>query len=62
MASQRKKVVNTEHDTKHGKPVTKLVPTDSETDEIFNFLVDKGVIEDDVVSPALSSEEWGDLE
>lgn len=25
--------------TKHGKPVAKLVPTDKNSDDIFNFLV-----------------------
>jgi hypothetical protein len=29
--------------------------------ETFNFLVGKGAIAGDVVSPALSSAEWGDL-
>jgi prevent-host-death family protein len=47
--------------TKHGKPVAKLVPVNAEPDEIFNFLAGKGDIEGDVISPALSSEEWGDL-
>ena len=48
--------------TKHGKPVAKLVPVDSETDDIYNFLAGKGKIVGDVVAPALSPEEWGDLE
>ncbi|MGD0842570.1 MAG: type II toxin-antitoxin system Phd/YefM family antitoxin [Candidatus Acidiferrales bacterium] len=48
--------------TKHGKPVAKLVPVDSETDDIYNFLAGKGKIIGDVVAPALSPEEWGDLE
>ena len=47
--------------TKHGKPVVKLVPVPKDTDEIFNFLADKGAIVGDVVSPALSPEEWGGL-
>lgn len=47
--------------TKHGKPVAKLVPVSAETDEIYNFLAGKGAIAGDVVSPALSSEEWGEL-
>lgn len=47
--------------TKHGKPVAKLVPVNTETDEIFNFLAGKGAIKGDVVSPALSSGEWGEL-
>jgi prevent-host-death family protein len=48
--------------TKHGKPVAKLVPIQSETDEIFSFLVGKGTITGDVVSPAASPEEWGELQ
>jgi prevent-host-death family protein len=47
--------------TKHGKPVAKLVPVNTETDEIYNFLAGKGAIAGDVVSPALSPEEWGEL-
>lgn len=48
--------------TKHGKPVAKLVPVDSSTDEIYGFLAGKGSVVGDVVSPALSAEEWGKLE
>jgi prevent-host-death family protein len=48
--------------TKHGKPVVKLVPADQDTDDIYNFLAGKGTITGDVVSPAISAEEWGDLE
>ena len=29
--------------TKHGKPVAKLVPINTEKDEIYNFLAGKGV-------------------
>ena len=47
--------------TKHGKPVAMLVPVITETDEIFNFLAGKGTVTGDVVSPAISPEEWGDL-
>jgi prevent-host-death family protein len=47
--------------TKHGKPVAKLVPVNTDTDEIYNFLAGKGAIVGDVVSPALSPEEWGEL-
>jgi len=48
--------------TKHGKPVAKLVPIEKETDDIFNFLAGKGAITGDVISPALSPEDWGELE
>jgi prevent-host-death family protein len=47
--------------TKHGKPVAKLVPINTETDEIYNFIKGKGAVTGDVVSPALSLEEWGKL-
>jgi prevent-host-death family protein len=47
--------------TKHGKPVAKLVPVIEEKDDIFGFLAGKARITGDVVSPALSLEEWGNL-
>lgn len=47
--------------TKHGKPVAKLVPVTKEKDDIFGFLKGKAKITGDVVSPALSLEEWGNL-
>jgi prevent-host-death family protein len=49
--------------TKRGKPVAKLVPIEKEKDDIFGFLKGKGKIEikGDIVAPAISPEEWGDL-
>jgi len=47
--------------TKHGKPVAKLVPVNTDTDEIYNFLGGKGGVAGDVVSPAFSPEDWGEL-
>jgi len=49
--------------TKRGKPVAKLVPVEKQTDDIFGFMKGKGKIEikGDIVSPAFSPEEWGDL-
>jgi prevent-host-death family protein len=47
--------------TKHGKPVAKLVPVTAEKDEIFGFFKGKIEINGDIVSPALSLDEWGDL-
>ncbi|HEV2387386.1 MAG TPA: type II toxin-antitoxin system Phd/YefM family antitoxin [Candidatus Acidoferrales bacterium] len=47
--------------TKHGKPVAKLVPVGAGKDEIYNFLAGKGVVAGDVVSAAISPEEWGEL-
>lgn len=48
--------------TKHGKPVAKLVPVSTDTDEIYDFLGGKGAVSGDVVSPVFSAEEWGELE
>ena len=47
--------------TKRGKPVAKLVPVEEQTDDLFGFLRGKVTIVGDVVSPALESEEWGNL-
>jgi len=47
--------------TKHGKPVAKLVPVTEEKDDIFGFFRGKIEITGDVVSPALSLDEWGEL-
>jgi prevent-host-death family protein len=47
--------------TKRGKPVAKLVPITTDKDDIYNFLAGKGVVTGDVISPALSPEDWGEL-
>jgi len=47
--------------TKRGQPVAKLVPVNSDTDEIFGFFRGRGSLTGDVVSPVLSSGEWGNL-
>jgi prevent-host-death family protein len=47
--------------TKRGKPVAKLVPVEQEKDDIFGFYKGKIIINGDIVSPAFSPEEWGDL-
>jgi antitoxin (DNA-binding transcriptional repressor) of toxin-antitoxin stability system len=47
--------------TKHGKPVAKLVPVDNDTDDIYGFLAGKGSIQGDIVSPAISPEDWGEI-
>jgi antitoxin (DNA-binding transcriptional repressor) of toxin-antitoxin stability system len=47
--------------TKHGKPVAKLVPVEAQGDDIFGFLCGKVAITGDVVAPALSRQEWGNL-
>jgi prevent-host-death family protein len=47
--------------TKRGKPVVKLVPADAEKDDFYGFLKGKVKIVGDVVSPAITPEEWGDM-
>ncbi len=47
--------------TKRGKPVAKLVPVEKEKDDIFGFYKGKIKINGNIVSPAFSPEEWGDL-
>lgn len=47
--------------TKRGKPVAKLVPISEKKDDIFGFFAGKGYVTGDVVSPALTLEEWGNL-
>jgi prevent-host-death family protein len=47
--------------TKHGHPVAKLVPFNTGVDEIFGFFSGRGTITGDVVSPALSLKDWGNL-
>ncbi len=47
--------------TKHGIPVAKLVPVNATEDEIFGFFRGRGSISGDVVSPALTRQEWGNL-
>ena len=39
----------------------RIASTEKPADEIFGFLAGKGKITGDVVSPALTPEEWGDL-
>ena len=47
--------------TKHGKPVAKLVPADKDSDDIFGFLSGKGKVVGDVIAPAISGADWGEL-
>ncbi len=49
--------------TKRGKPVAKLVPVARQKDDIFGFFQGKGKIEikGDIISPAFTPDEWGDL-
>jgi antitoxin (DNA-binding transcriptional repressor) of toxin-antitoxin stability system len=45
--------------TKHGKPVAKLIPSDQAAGDIYNFLAGKSAVTGDIVSPAISADEWG---
>lgn len=47
--------------TKYGRPVAMLVPVKTAVDDIFGFFSDRGRITGDVVAPAVSPNEWGDL-
>jgi prevent-host-death family protein len=47
--------------TKYGKPVAKLVPISTDADDIYDFLGGKGSVIGDVVSPAISPDDWGEL-
>ena len=47
--------------TKHGHPVAKLVPVNTDQDEIFGFFKGKGSIVGDVLAPALSKKESTNL-
>ena len=47
--------------TKHGKPVAKLMPLPTNTDEIFGVFSGKGSIVGDLLAPALLAVEWGNL-
>ncbi len=44
--------------TKHGKPVAKLVPVDSDNDDIFGFLAGTATITGDLIEPIVPLEEW----
>jgi len=46
--------------TKRGKPIAKLSPVEKEADDIFGFMIGKGSIVGDIVSP-LPPEDWGNL-
>ncbi|MBV9678060.1 MAG: type II toxin-antitoxin system Phd/YefM family antitoxin [Acidobacteriaceae bacterium] len=46
--------------TKHGKPVAKLVPIDSDIDDIFGFYAGKIRITGDIIEPTIPLEEWGE--
>jgi len=47
--------------SKRGKPVVTPVPADKVADEICGFLAGKGAVNGDVVSPAISRRDWGEL-
>jgi prevent-host-death family protein len=44
--------------TKRGKPVVKVVPVESEMDDIFGFMAEKGKIIGDIESPVVPLKDW----
>jgi prevent-host-death family protein len=44
--------------TKRGKPVVKVVPVESEKDDIFGFMIGKVEIVGDIESPVVPPEHW----
>jgi len=44
--------------TKRGKPVVKVVPVESEKDDIFGFMADKFDIVGDIESPVVPLKDW----
>ena len=44
--------------TKRGKPVVKVVPAESEKDDIFGFMAGKGTIIGDIESPVVPLKDW----
>jgi prevent-host-death family protein len=47
--------------TKHGKPVVKLVPAETNDDQIFGYMAGKAKIIGDLISPATPFEDWDTL-
>jgi prevent-host-death family protein len=47
--------------TKRGKEIARLVPLKAESDDFYDLFASKVTIVGDIVSPALSLEEWGNL-
>ena len=47
--------------TNRGQPVAQLVPIEAHTDELFDSLRGTVTLVGDIVSPALTLEEWGNL-
>ena len=44
--------------TKRGKPVVKVVPAESEKDDIFGFMAGKAEIVGDIESPVVPLNDW----
>jgi prevent-host-death family protein len=44
--------------TKRGKPVVKVVPIESEKDDIFGFMAGKFTIVGDIESPVVPLKQW----
>jgi len=44
--------------TKHGKPVAKLIPVESQADDIFGYMAGKVKITGDIVGPVTPPKDW----
>ncbi|HEY3974523.1 MAG TPA: type II toxin-antitoxin system Phd/YefM family antitoxin [Candidatus Sulfotelmatobacter sp.] len=44
--------------TKHGKPVAKLVPAETQADDIFDYMAGKAQGVGDIVGPVTPLEDW----
>jgi len=44
--------------TKRGKPVVKVIPAESEKDDIFGFMAGKAKIIGDIESPVVPLKDW----
>ena len=44
--------------TKRGKPVVKVIPVESEKDDIFGFMAGKAEIVGDIESPVVPLQDW----
>ena len=44
--------------TKRGKPVVRVVPAGSASDDFYNFMQGKGTIAGDIIAPVISSDDW----
>lgn len=41
--------------------MAKLMPVDSSSDDIYEFLAGKGTVAGNIIAPTLGAEQWGNL-